>query len=62
MDSVPYALCVNRVFLDRLSSEEEDDDTISSDEEDGHNAWDFFLDAVVQDEPGMLVEGFLEDE
>ena len=36
-----------------LSSEDEDD-IISSDKEDQHKAWNFFLDAVAQDEPACL--------
>ena len=35
---------------------------VSSDEEDGHTAWNLFLEVVGQSRSGMLVEGFLEDE
>ena len=50
-----------RSLLDRLSCEDEHD-IIPADEEDEHNAWNLFLDAVALDEPDMLVESSLAHE
>ena len=49
-------------MMEVMSSEDEDDITSSDVEAGDHNARCSFLGFAAQDSPGMLVEGFLEDE